>query len=285
MSVDAESTTLSLEVAGRQYALLQRPRSLDHAFAVWDAGIGFVRYVERQRRVLASLHGRRVLEVGAGCALVSMVCAAAGACVLATDLPHAVGHMAGCVAANGFRSKGGGGGGGSEAGAAGSLDVAALAWGDVDGVDTLLREHGGAFDVIVGTDVVYQDRLVRSLLRSVALLALAARRERDGGEVAGSGRGAGGEDGGEESDGGEGGGGGGKGGAPQRRTTVYLANEARDEGTSALFAELFSRLFHSKLLPAKLYGAESAGTSLRIYEGKLRPSMTRETILEVTREA
>ena len=276
MTEDAASSVLEIEISGRRFVLQQRPRSLDHAFCVWDAGIGWARYAERQRRVLERMRGRRVCELGAGLCLVSMVCAAAGARVVATDLPHCLPHMASIVAANGLRGAAALGAAAGGAEEAASLDVAALAWGEAAAVDELVQAQGGAFDFVIGTDVVYQDCLVRPLLRTAALLALTARRGGQGGECAGKV-----EDHGYTVEVGD------ESGALApppltRPTTVIFANEARDEGTSALFASLFDALFQGKLVPSKLYGEEARGTSLRIYEGKLRTGLSREEILAAT---
>ena len=265
-----DATTISIEKTGRTFVLLQKPRSNDHAFSLWDAGIGFAGYLEINNKLLNSMRGKRILELGSGTAFVSMVLASAGAHVLATDLPHVVDAMKACVAANGFKlgmSKSGSSAAESSAASverAGSIDVAALSWGsELEDVERIVNENG-PFDVIVGTDVVYQDRLVRPLLQTAALVALLSASHHEGTNdeaspsspqsVASK--------------------------APGKRksTVIYFANEERDAVTHALFEKLSKELFGAKLLPSKSYHPDSADTSLRIYEGRLKPGSTKESI-------
>jgi hypothetical protein len=282
---ESGDATMQVAAHGRTFVLMQHPAALDHAFTVWDAGLGFVRYLEANKKAAAALAGRRVLELGAGLGLVSMACAALGAHALATDLPHVVDHLRSCIGANGFKLglRPAGAGDGADGGGAGSIDAAALPWGDDDALQRVLDTYG-PFDVIVGTDVVYQDRLVRPLLGTAARAALTSR--------GGSGSGASAPGGGvgcsssssvaaatsdDTPHAGDSGGGGGGGG--RRRTVhVYFANEERDAHTAALFERLSRELFGAKLLPPKTYHADSAGTSLRIYEGRLKPGATAESV-------
>lgn len=251
MNGDAEISTAQVDAFGRTFVLLQRTRALDHAFSLWDAGLGFVRYLEANHKAAAAFEGRRVLELGAGCGLVSMVLAALGAHAVATDLPHVVPHLQSCIGANGFRL-GLAPLGGASAGGGGSIDAAALPWGDAAGVEDVVARFG-PFDAVVGTDVVYQDVFVRPLLRTAAEAALlsAAAAAGEGGR--------------------------------RRATQVFFGNEERDATTHALFERLAKELFGAKLVPPKSYHPDSEGTSLRIYEGRLKPGASREGVQAATR--
>lgn len=272
-------SSMQVVAHGRTFVLMQHPAAMDHAFTVWDAGLGFTRYLEVNKKAAAALAGRRVLELGAGLGLVSMVCASLGAHALATDLPHVVDHLRSCIGANGFKlglrpaadAPGDGSSSGSGGGSGGSIDAAALSWGD-DAALQLVLDTYGPFDVIVGTDVVYQDRLVRPLLGTAARAALASR---GGGSAAASSSGSSSTAAaGELPSAGDAGGG----HRGRRVVHVYFANEERDAHTAALFERLSRELFGAKLLPPKTYHDDSEGTSLRIYEGRLKPGATIESV-------
>lgn len=163
---DSSTTRLAVEVCHGSYTVLQRPTSMNHGMALWDSGLGFCQYLEANPRLLESLRGKRLLEVGAGCALVSMVAARAGAAATATDLPDVVAHAAGCCLANGLppptppavRAEPGG------------VAPVVYRWGD--DVAPLVSTHG-PFDVIVGTDVLYSKALVPVLLHSLVAICRA----------------------------------------------------------------------------------------------------------------
>lgn len=229
---DGGSTALTLVALGRTFTVPQRPDALDHAFAVWDAGIGMARYLEHDRRLLASLRGKRVLELGAGTGLLAAVLAHAGAQVVATDLAHVCDFLRTSIASNGVAMvpTDGGGGGAWSPPSGGCVAVAACDWKDA-AAPAVLTAAFGPFDAVIGTDVVYSEQLVRPLLEcAAAVCALSGRR----------------------------------------RCVAHFANEVRDETTTALFSAVARELFVVKEVPGRKLPADVAGTSLRVFEMKLR---------------
>ena len=100
-----------------------------------------------------------VLELGSGTGIVGIVAAATlGANVTVTDLPHVVPNLQFNAEANA----------GVLASNCGVVDVAPLRWGHADDVELIGRE----FDLILASDVVYQDHLFEPLLQTLRLLLL-----------------------------------------------------------------------------------------------------------------
>jgi len=119
------------------------------ASTVWDSSIVVSRYLEKT----GLCSGCRVLELGAGCGLVSAVAATTGAAfVAATDLeenlPLLQRNLAQATTSSRERPT-----------------VAALRWGDAAAADAL----GGRFDLVLGCDIMYIDEqeTVRDLLATL----------------------------------------------------------------------------------------------------------------------
>uniref|UniRef100_A0A7S2G4P6 Calmodulin-lysine N-methyltransferase n=1 Tax=Haptolina brevifila TaxID=156173 RepID=A0A7S2G4P6_9EUKA len=78
---------MRLEITPKQAALHEPDDpKMGTGNVLWSGGIGLARYLEH-RYGSDGLAGRRVLELGCGCGLVSLAAAALGASVTATDLP------------------------------------------------------------------------------------------------------------------------------------------------------------------------------------------------------
>ncbi|MCL7038327.1 hypothetical protein MKW94_029174 [Papaver nudicaule] len=96
----------------------------------------------------------RILELGSGTGLAGIAAAAvlSSSCTI-TDLPHVLPNLQFNAAANSemLASRGG------------SVNVAALRWGEKDDMELVGRE----FDVILGSDVVYYDYLYDPLLQTL----------------------------------------------------------------------------------------------------------------------
>ena len=257
----AESQTArrTTTLLGREYVVFEKTASNDHAFSLWDAGVAFCRYLEANPKLLRGFAHARVLEVGSGTGLVAMfLCAAAGAHVVATDLPHVIPHLTSCIASNGFLIRdpprgdcsGGGGGGGA---CDGTITAVAYRWGDSP-AEQVARY--GPFAFIVGTDVVYDNELVRPLLRSAALFALQGQGG-PGEEPASSPAG---------------------GGGTGKAAVVYFSNEERDSITHVLFHAVASSLFTLKEATRSRLDVESRDTPLHIYAMRLRRGLTAAAI-------
>ncbi|KAI3978809.1 hypothetical protein MKX01_015984 [Papaver californicum] len=96
----------------------------------------------------------RILELGSGTGLVGIAAAAilSSSCII-TDLPHVLPNLQFNAAANSTMlvSRGG------------SVNVAALRWGEKDDMELMGRE----FDIILGSDVVYYNYLYDPLLQTL----------------------------------------------------------------------------------------------------------------------
>ena len=129
----------------------EREEFLPYWAELWPSGVALARAVDER-----SLEGARVLELGCGLGLPSIVAALAGARVLATDWSaDATAFTAANAARNGA-----------------TLDTAVCTW---TTADALLE--GSPWDLVLASDVLYERRDVDPLLD------LLARLVADGGEV------------------------------------------------------------------------------------------------------
>ena len=91
--VDTNGAPVRLQIAQPMGALNEPgvPQS-GTGSALWTAAIGLARYLEHRyhRGAEGALTGRRVLELGCGTGLVSLVAAALGGDVVATDIPECI---------------------------------------------------------------------------------------------------------------------------------------------------------------------------------------------------
>ena len=140
----------TFELAGRTLTLLRPPSAEelidDAAFAVdeflpywaevWPSGVVLAEHVAAR-----DLHGRRVLELGAGLGLPSLAAALRGADVLATDwADDAVALLAANAARNGI-----------------ALRAEVVRWDDTE-------RFGGDWDLVLAADVLYEQRNAEQLL-------------------------------------------------------------------------------------------------------------------------
>ena len=102
-----------------------------------------------------------VLELGAGCGLVALAAGEAGCAAVTTEAPPAMDNLAHNVKANRKLVKAGGG----------KVKAMPLSWGNADDAAAVRIKHGGGgggtFDLIVGTDVVFNVALVQPLLATM----------------------------------------------------------------------------------------------------------------------
>ncbi|CBJ48314.1 conserved unknown protein [Ectocarpus siliculosus] len=176
------SHVVPIEVCGTQLNIAQDPTSDNLGTTIWDASVILVRYMERNPQLYSRrrLEGKRVLELGAGCGLAGMYFALQGAHVTFTDLievvpllqrnvtmnlgGQAVEDAAGTTTAS-DETRGRGKGGKSVAAAPPARPKAKVLeydWGKpLDGLSP-------PYDYIVACDCVYVERLVESLVWSMA---------------------------------------------------------------------------------------------------------------------
>mmetsp|Transcript_82151 Transcript_82151/g.232602 ORF Transcript_82151/g.232602 Transcript_82151/m.232602 type:complete len:342 (+) Transcript_82151:78-1103(+) len=154
--------------------------------ALWTAALGLARYLEHRfgppKAGVRVVAGQRVLELGCGTGLVSLVMGWLGASVVATDIPDCINvHTVPNVDANITRLRGAaadadaegtpaaiddnaGGGGSTSGGRAylGEVEVKELTWGQ-----TPLDEFGNEWDMVVASDVIYRAEHVDLLLQTL----------------------------------------------------------------------------------------------------------------------
>ncbi|KAK6128445.1 hypothetical protein DH2020_037813 [Rehmannia glutinosa] len=142
---------------------------------LWPAATTLVNLLDRHSRrestPLSSLFTTgaaqrrlRLLELGSGTGMVGIAAAVLlGASVTVTDLPHVLPNLQFNVDANaGILDLHGG-----------SVDVAALSWGEIQEMERIGRDY----DVIVGSDVVYHDHLYEPLLETLRFFLLGSEKK------------------------------------------------------------------------------------------------------------
>jgi len=119
---------------------------------VWSGGIGLARYLEQQYGT-AGMAGRRVLELGCGTGLVSLVAAALGAVVTATDIASVLSSVTVAnLEAHSWLS--------------GSVTPLELVWGST-ALEPLFGRESGWWDLVVGADVLYHAQHAPLLLATL----------------------------------------------------------------------------------------------------------------------
>mmetsp|Transcript_32724 Transcript_32724/g.84854 ORF Transcript_32724/g.84854 Transcript_32724/m.84854 type:complete len:313 (-) Transcript_32724:8-946(-) len=125
---------------------------------VWETAYCLGKYAHRELAAATRSPCRnlRCLEVGAGCGLVGLSLAALGCSTVCTD----VGPVLPLLRRNVHRNKGV---------VSGKVDVAELDWTNDEHLRNLAQR--APYDVIVGTDVVFAQRLVQPLIRVLQALS------------------------------------------------------------------------------------------------------------------
>lgn len=115
---------------------------------LWRSGVALARELDGE-----PLAGKRVVELGCGLAVPSLVAARAGASALATDEdPEAIELVARNAELNGLR-----------------VDAAVVDWTSASAVDELARR--GPFDLVLAADVLYERPTVARMLSLLPRLA------------------------------------------------------------------------------------------------------------------
>jgi predicted nicotinamide N-methyase len=154
----------------RQFSILSL-KSKGIAYQLWPASTFLCQYIETNKESLFTFSQDMIplcLELGAGCALVSMVCASLGCCSIATDLPEVAPHIAANIMLNQqyysiaspndvlrkhLETK---------TVQQGQIAVDCLSWGE-----ECARFADAQFDVILVADCVYWEELFAPLLSSL----------------------------------------------------------------------------------------------------------------------
>lgn len=149
--------------------LIRQLRSQGLSFQLWPAATSLFSLLDNHRShpsssplspSLSSPHRLRILEIGSGTGLVGITAALTlSADVTLTDLPHVLPNLDFNALANREVLTHHGG----------SVDVAALSWGDVHQMEALI---GREYDLVLGSDVVYHDHLYDPLLRTLGFFLL-----------------------------------------------------------------------------------------------------------------
>lgn len=152
--------------------VIQQLPSQGLSFQLWPAATTLVSLLDNHRchptttsplsallNTIQSPRRLRILELGSGTGLVGIAAAAIlGANVTVTDLPHVIPNLRFNAEANSSVLAVHGG----------SVDVAALGWGENEHMVAIGRE----FDLIIGSDVVYHDHLYQPLIETLRFFML-----------------------------------------------------------------------------------------------------------------
>jgi predicted nicotinamide N-methyase len=126
--------------SGRHIQVKQDPSVKGTGGIVWETSFLLARYLQQPGQ--RSLKGLKVLEVGAGCGLLGLSLADAGCEVVMSDHPSAMANLSDNTNCNR-----------SAIAAPGTISAQQLDWTLAE--DIAAVSNSGPFDLIVGTDVVF----------------------------------------------------------------------------------------------------------------------------------
>lgn len=154
----ASTRQISLSLFGQSLVLQQDPNSGEHGTTVWDASLVFAKFAEfNAKKFGPAMHGKRVLELGAGCGLSSLAMLIRGADVTSTDLASITPLLAANVERN-LRT------------IAGNTDRPRLGASTVfewDWTRDPVGEFNPPYDMVIATDCVFSMALVNDLVRCI----------------------------------------------------------------------------------------------------------------------
>ncbi|OQR96585.1 hypothetical protein ACHHYP_15123 [Achlya hypogyna] len=107
---------------------------------VWPSALALTQYLLHSP---SPLTGRRILEIGAGTGITSLVCGALGAHTVATDMNAGLSLLQGNIQRNSHQ-------------AGGQVHGQVLEWRDIQAIHAIAAAHG-PFDYVVGSDILYND--------------------------------------------------------------------------------------------------------------------------------
>ena len=140
--------------AGDSIVVRQDPSNQTTGGCVWETSYLLAQWAHRELSARMRESSVRILEVGAGCGLLGLSLAAAGARVLLTETAEAMSNLEHNVGQNPPRAARGG-----------AVATATLHWGDAEHMAQAAAR--GPFDLLLGTDVVYHEALVAPLLETL----------------------------------------------------------------------------------------------------------------------
>ncbi|XP_078358356.1 protein N-lysine methyltransferase METTL21A-like [Oculina patagonica] len=156
----------SFEFAGRTLTVFQNWNDVGVAAVVWDAAIVLGRYLEK---IAAELHGKKVIELGAGTGFAGIVASLLGGNVTITDRKMALNVTKMNVEGNLGENQN-------------SVAIKELEWGQN------VSSFSPPFDFVLGADIVYIEETFSDLLKtlqdlcdenSIVLLSCKIRYDRD----------------------------------------------------------------------------------------------------------
>lgn len=157
----AQAAEVIYPVHGGSITIKQDPSNTATGGCIWETSYLLAQWVQRElaQRLARSRAGKapppRCLETGAGCGLLGVSLAHAGARVLLTEVEASMANLSANVAANAPPAAPHGG----------ECSTVRLGW--TDTMDRATVAAGGPYDFIVGTDVVFRSALVEPLLRTL----------------------------------------------------------------------------------------------------------------------
>jgi predicted nicotinamide N-methyase len=166
----ANKPMVRFTVGGHRVEVSQDRKATEHSGGVvWETAFFLARYIERH--LLQELRAQRspdcgtrlrVVELGSGCGLLGLALSQLGCNVLLTEQPAALPNLSANVKAASKKS-------------CGAADVAQLSWGDDADISAVLKQ--GPFDLVVASDVVFAERFVDPLLRTISAMLENSRSE------------------------------------------------------------------------------------------------------------
>ncbi len=240
---DHRSTTFSLR--GKSFTMQEQPSSHNHGLVVWDSAKAILEYFDFNPRVLSSLHGKRILELGSGTGLVGIALSnIVGAEVTLTDLPSVLSSLKANAASNMPDPSDGG-----------SLRVLSLPWGDAEAEAAVFAESG-PFDFIIGTDVAYSKTLNPSLIKCAAKMASLSEEKKGKAALGSAAAGSGSSSNASSS----------SASSSSARCVVFFANEMRCEEAQAVFDSASEAAFAVTRIPEKQLPPDWRKMNLRIHK-------------------
>jgi predicted nicotinamide N-methyase len=169
---DGSSVRFDISLWGVALEIHQDPdsRTLGHGAVVWDSAVIFSKYLEHNPSACADFHGKKVIELGAGCGLSGIAAMMKGCAVTLTDMAKVTESL---TTANAQRiySQLTSQGSGAFAHPLLRPAVFPLDWTDWESFETLGGAAHAPFDILITTDCVFSVSLVEPLVSCLRKLS------------------------------------------------------------------------------------------------------------------